>query len=307
MRDAMGFRLRLAAFALLLPLALAAAARAEDPKPAASPATPQKPADPASLVPHGITGVILNITGESLAVRNLAQGAGGGRSFLTLSGGPDTPVSGVKSSFGALEKGDLVAVSYQGDPPKALGIRVLPRELDPTFAAASGADLYEKHGREFIGWIKKIDAKTMVLRTPNPPKGSRRKAEVKTFVRTDETVVELLRTSWDEMKKGDRVAVTFAKGEPRPAERVKVVLIGGQKPLPPGLATSLFDPAYDASVKDVDGIGEWPPDKEWPSGKPKVSGEAARSEAKPSEDQKIDPAGSSPKSAGASTPPQPAK
>jgi hypothetical protein len=113
-----------------------------------------------------------------------------------------------------------------------------------------------------------------VVRTPNPPKRSRNRAEVKTFVRTDKTVVEHLRTSWDELKKGDRVVVTFAKGEPRPAERVKVVLIGGKKPLPPGLATSLFDPAYDQSVKDVDGIGEWPPDKEWPSGKPKAAATA---------------------------------
>jgi hypothetical protein len=300
MRDAMGFRLRLAAFAFLLPLALAVAAHAEDAQPAeqpaATPATPQKPPDPASAVPRGITGVILSITGESLAVRTLAQGAGGGRSFLTLAGGADTPVSGTKSSFKALEMGDLVAVSYQGDPPKALGIRVLPRELDPTFAAATGADRYAKRGREFIGWIKKIDDKTMVVRTPSPPKGSKHKAEVKTFVRTDTTQVELLRNSWDEMKKGDRVAVTFAKGEPRPAETVKVVLIGGQKPLPPGLATQLFDPAYDKSVQDVDGIGEWPPDKEWPSGKPKAAApaptqtqpagaEGARSDAKPSEVQ----------------------
>ena len=277
MRDAMRFRLRLAALTLLLPLALTAAARAEDAKPAekpaapaAPPAPPQKPPDPASAVPRGITGVILSITSESLAVRNLARGAGGGRSFLTLAGGADTPVSGAKSSFKALEMGDLVAVSYQGDPPRALGIRVLPRDLDPTFAAATGADRYAKRGREFVGWIKKIDDKTMVVRTPNPPEGGKHKAEVKTFVRTDTTQVELLRKSWNELKKGDRVAVTFAKGEPRPAETVKVVLIGGEKPLPPGLATRLFDPAYDKSVQDVDGIGEWPPDKEWPSGKPRT-------------------------------------
>jgi hypothetical protein len=264
MRDAMGTRLRLAAFVLLLPLAFAATAAAQDPKPAESPATPQKTVDPTTLPPRGITGVILKITKESLAVRNLKQGGGGGRSYLTLGGSPETPVSGEKSSFEALEAGDLVAVSYQGDPPKALGIRVLPRTIDPTFATATGANLYDKRGREFVGWIKQIDAKTMIVRTPNPPKGSRKGAEIKAFLRTDKTVVEHLRTSWDELKKGDRVMVTFLKGEPRPAEKVKVVLIGGRKPLPPGLATSLFDPKYDQSVKDVDGIGEWPADKPWP-------------------------------------------
>lgn len=260
MRDAMPTRLRLAAFALLLPLAFAAAASAEDPKPAAEGADAARPAGP----PGGITGVILKITKDSVAVRNLEQGSGGGRSFLTLAGGADTVVTGEKKSFDTLETGDLVAVSYQGDPPKALGIRVLPRTIDPAFAAAAGTSRYDKRGREFIGWIKQIDAKTMVVRTPNPPKGTRRKAEIKTFLRTDKTVVEHLRNSWDELKKGDRVAVTFAKGEPRPAEKVKVVLIGGRKPLPPGLATSLYDPTYDQSVKDVDGIGEWPPDKPWP-------------------------------------------
>jgi hypothetical protein len=267
MHEAMLCRLRLAAFALLLPLALAAAAAAEDAKPAdAKPAdAPEKAAETPSGPPKGITGVIINLTKESFAVRNLAQGSGGGRSFLTLGGSPETPVSGTKKSFGELEAGDLVAVSYQGDPPKALGIRVLPRDLDPAFAAATGgAGLYDKRGREFIGWIKQIDAKTMVVRTPNPPPPSRRKGEIKTFVRTDETVVEHLRKSWDELKKGDRVVVRFAKGEPRPAEVVKVVLIGGRKPLPPGLATQLFDPTYDKTVKDVDGIGEWPPGEPWP-------------------------------------------
>ena len=93
---------------------------------------------------------------------------------------------------------------------------------------------------------------------------SRRKGEAKTFVRKPDTKVELLRSSWDELKKGDRVAVVFEKGEPRPAERVRVILRGGLKPLPPGLATRLYDPAYDKSVSDVDGIGEWPPGVPWP-------------------------------------------
>ena len=266
MREAMAGRLRLALLALCLPLALAAAAAAEDAK---RDDAPEKQAE-TPTGPKGITGVIISLTKESFAVRNLAQGSGGGRSFLTLAGDPETPVSGEKKSFAELEAGDLVAVSYQGDPPKALGIRVLPRELDPAFAAVTGgAGLYEKRGREFIGWIKQVDAKTMVVRTPNPPPSTRRKAEIKTFVRTDTTVVSGSRTSWDDLKKGDRVTVAFAKGEPRPAERVHVILIAGKRPLPPGLATQLFDPAYDKSVEDVDGIGEWPPGEPWPPADPK--------------------------------------
>jgi hypothetical protein len=293
-------RLHLALLALWLPLALAAGAAADEPAappapaPAAAPAPakppePAKPVDPAKEIPRGITGVIININSDILSVRNLAQGEGGGRNFLTLAGGANVPVTGLRKSYGELQKGDLVAVSYQGDPPRATGIQVLPRKLDPQFSAAAGMapgqDPYSKGGREFVGWIKQIDDKTMVLRTPDGPGGSKRKGEVKTFVRTDHTTVELYKSSWGELKKGDRVAVTFEKGEPRPADRIRVVLIGGQKPLPPGLATLLFDPAYDKTVKDVDGIGEWPPDKEWPSGKPKASAEATRSEAKPSEVQ----------------------
>ncbi|HVN37020.1 MAG TPA: hypothetical protein VMW19_02460 [Myxococcota bacterium] len=280
MHAARPVRLHLALLALWVPLALATGASADEPvaaTPAAAPAPapakapePAKPVDPAKEIPRGITGVILNITSDVLSVRNLAEGQGGGRSFLTLGGGASVPVTGLRKSYGELQKGDLVAVAYQGDPPRATGIQVLPRKLDPQFVAAAGADPYSKNGREFVGWIKQIDDKTMVLRTPDGPAGSKRKGDVKTFVRTDHTTVELFKNSWAELKKGDRVAVTFEKGDPRPADRIRVVLIGGQKPLPPGLATLLFDPAYDKTVKDVDGIGEWPPDKEWPSGKPKA-------------------------------------
>ena len=43
-----------------------------------------------------------------------------------------------------------------------------------------------------------------------------------------------------------------------------MLLRGGLKPLPPGLATRLYDPRFDGSVKDVDGIGEVPPGTPWP-------------------------------------------
>jgi hypothetical protein len=134
-------------------------------------------------------------------------------------------------------------------------------------AAAAGQDPFaNKHGREFMGWIKLVDEKTLIVRTPDGPPGANRKGDVKTFVRQPDTQVELLRSSWSELKKGDRVAVVFSKGEPRPAKTVKVVLKGGEKPLPLGLATRLYDERWDKSVKDVDGIGEWPPDKPWPPG-----------------------------------------
>ena len=263
-------RSRLAALALLLlPLAIASGARADE-APAAgskagSSAAPAHEAAPnaAGQVARGITGVIVHLTKETIAVRNRAEGSGGTLT-LTLAASADTRVTGIKKSFEELHQGDFVAISYRGTPPTAVGIQVLPPNLDPQVAAAMGIDLYRKQGREFVGWIKRIDAQTMVVRTPNGPEGTQRKGEVKTFARQPDTKVELLRSSWDELKKGDRVAVTFAKGEPRPAERVQVVLRGGEKPLPPGLATRLYDPAYDTSVKDVDGIGEWPPSVPWP-------------------------------------------
>ena len=51
-----------------------------------------------------------------------------------------------------------------------------------------------------------------------------------------------------------------------------MVLRGGEKPLPPGLTTRLVDPEYDETVEDVDGIGEFPPDRVW---QPKKRAETA--------------------------------
>lgn len=271
----------LAALALLLPLGLAAAAMGEEAAPGdaasgagAKAAEPEKPADPAAQVARGISGEIVYLTKQTIAVRNLEAGSGG-RTVLTLGAGADTRVTGEKKSFADLRRGDLVAVAYQGTPPRATGIQVLPREVDPRVAATRASSLYQKPGREFIGWIKKIDAQTMVVRTPDGPKGSRHKGEVKAFARKPDTVVELERSSWETLKKGDRVAVAFEKGEPRPAVRVTVLLRGGEKPLPAGLATRLYDPAYDRSVDDVDGIGEWPPGVPWPAGDEKAASGAA--------------------------------
>lgn len=283
--SSLGFAGRVGRLAVLLlfALTLATACADDDAAPVAAPdaagqapsaATPafEKTPELAAQVVRGVTGVILNASEHEISVRDLSEGSRA-MGFVNLAGGPETRVTGLKQSFAALRKGDLVAVSFQGDPPKALGVLVLPLDVDPELKALAGGDPYVKRGREFMGWIKRVDDTTLVVRTPNGGPGSRRKGEVKTFARHDGTVVELLRSSWDELKKGDRVAVEFRKGEPRPADRVKVVLRGGEKPLPRGLATLLFDPEYDQTVQDVDGIGEWPPGKPWPA-----SGEPARSD-----------------------------
>jgi hypothetical protein len=246
---------------LLLLLSLAGAVRAEDEKPAEL--TPEEKAL-AEKVIHGVTGNVLRITEDRIVIRNLGEGSRG-QGLYELVKGKELTVTGTKKSWEAIGRGDLVAVSYRGEPPRAVGIQVLPPTLDTQIAIAAGQDPFaHKPGREFMGWIKLVDANMMIVRTPDGPPGSNRPGDVKTFVRQKDTKVELLRGSWNELKKGDRVSVSFTKGEPRPAEIVRVVLKGGEKPLPYGLATRLYDSRWDMTVKDVDGIGEWPPDKPWP-------------------------------------------
>jgi hypothetical protein len=264
--------------ALCLPWLLAATAVAQQaqPKPAVEGLSLEELQQRSATIDHGMLGTILRISENELDVRELTEGSGG-RKVVRLGGGPDVAVTGEKQSWQALAQGDLIAVSYRGDPARAQGIRVLPPTAHPAAKVVIQQDLYDKPDvREFVGWIKYIDAKTVVLRTPDGPPGTKRKGGVKTFARQQGTVVELLRDSWDALKKGDRVAITFRKGEPRPAERVKVVLRGGEKPLPRGLATRLFDPTYDQSVKDVDGIGEWPIGKPWPPTEAAQSGAAPK-------------------------------
>src|SRR5262245_53738927 len=96
-------RSRLAALALLVPLALAASAAAEEPaKPEA-----KKPADAAVEVTHGITGTIVLITADGIAVNNLEEGSHG-RGVIALTGDKQTPVTGTKKSWEALARGDMV-------------------------------------------------------------------------------------------------------------------------------------------------------------------------------------------------------
>ena len=259
---------------LVLLLSLAAgAARAEDPKPTDE-LTPEEKALAAKVM-RGVTGNVLRVSEDQIVVRNLMEGSKG-RGLYELAGGDDVSVTGLKTKWSAIARGDLVAVSYKGDPPRAVGIQVLPPNVDGQLAAAAGQDPFaHKPGREYMGWIKLVNENTLIVRTPDGPPGSNRPGDVKTFVRQKDTKVELLRSSWDELKKGDRVSVSFSKGEPRPAQVVRVVLKGGEKPLPYGLATRLFDRRWDMTVKDVDGIGEWPPDKPWPPDD-KAKSEAAK-------------------------------
>jgi hypothetical protein len=235
----------LAAVGLLLPLCVAPDGRAE------------------SDHPQGITGRILKVSKAGILVaENL--GASPSDRRIQIQGDAEVPVSGKKSGWQQLRKGDMVSVSYREESgaSRAVSVLVFSPSDHPMVAAALGKRTSKK--RVFIGWIKQVDENQIVVRTPNAPPPSDKTGEVLTFVRQEDTAVESLRDSWGALKKGDRVQVDYGKGRPRPALRVVVLLRGGLKPLPPGLATRLYDPRFDRSVEDVDGIGEVPPGTPWP-------------------------------------------
>jgi len=121
-----------------------------------------------------------------------------------------------------------------------------------------------KKARPFVGWSKQKTDDTLVVRMPDGPPPRNAPGAIMTFRGGEDTTVEMLRSSWDELQKGDRIMVYFERGDPKSAHRVVAILRGGEKPLPPGLATRLFDSRYDESVEDVDGIGEVPPGAKWP-------------------------------------------
>lgn len=249
--------LALTAFAICLPLSAPG-----DPAPGET-AAPE--ASSSDLV-YATTGKIERVRPDSIAVRRMGRTTQPNAPALqVISGGMTTPVGGEgKTSWSALRKGDLVVVSYRLDPtPQAAKVMVLPPTAHPAVAAALGVTPAKLKGRVFSGWIKYKDQTTLVVRTPDRPPPQYRPGQTQTFVRQEGTKVELHRSSWDELKKGDRVMIHYQKGNPRPADVIKVVLRGGEKPLPPGLATRLYDPVYDTSVQDVDGIGEIPPDQTW--------------------------------------------
>lgn len=183
--------------------------------------------------------------------------------FFVVKGGAKTRVSGQgKNRWMELRRGDLVFVSYvDGAPREARSVNVLkkPLPVDPMIALAAGIKPKVPSERTFIGYIKKVDGDLLDVMRPAPPPPTQRPAEIKRFVRQESTRVEVLRTDWKDLHKGDRVKIEFQKGDPRPVDLVQVIWRGGEKPLPPGVATRLFDPAYDKSVRDVDGIGETGP------------------------------------------------
>ena len=220
------------------------------------------PAESALRATHNVSGRIARIEGDRLVVETSIRP--GGKRYQ-LQGGKDTQVAGKKSEWSALRRGDFVSVTY--DPrrtPSTLGlVYVFPASALPKVAEMMGKKPVRK--REFIGWIKQVDGESLVVRTPNMPPPSRAPGRTMKFVKQDDAVVEGERDTWSSLKKGDRIHVFFGKGRPRPATRILVLLRGGEQPLPPGLASRLYDPLYDDSVKDVDGIGEVRPGDEAPS------------------------------------------
>jgi len=130
--------------------------------------------------------------------------------------------------------------------------------------AAPAPKATAKKARPFVGWIKQKTDDTLVVRMPDGPPPRNTPGKIMTFRRREGTTVEMLRSSWEELQKGDRVMVYFEQEDPKSAQRIVAILRGGEKPLPPGLATRLFDSRYDESVEDVDGIGEVPPGAKWP-------------------------------------------
>lgn len=255
----MKFWIGAALAALFLPLATLA----EESTPAASP-SPDSATETASDAPkktRAFTGLIRRVSATEIVVQQIGSGRKiAAQRLLTVPGGPETPVSGRgKNEWGKLRKGDLVAVAFRpGPPPETLKVLVLPPTALPQAAMALGKTP-RKGQREFTGWIKFKDDSKLVVRTPDALPPRERKGESKTFIRTESTTVEMLRSSWDDLEKGDRVGIHFEKGDPRPIKTIFVVTRGGEKPLPRGLATRLFDPEYDETVKDVDGIGETQP------------------------------------------------
>ena len=213
---------------------------------------------------EGVTATILDVGPKRLLVvrSGSATDAQAPRVFA-FGGGADVPVSGGgRTSWADLEQGDPVLVSYVGgDQPQARKVTVLSRPVpvDSLILAQAGFPLEKPAKRTFVGYIKKKDGDVLHVMRPRAAPPADRPSQIKRFVRHPGTKVAVLRDSWDALKKGDRVKIEFEKGNPRPTDLVQVIWRGGEKPLPPGVATRLYDPTYDKSVKDVDGIGETQP------------------------------------------------
>ena len=212
---------------------------------------------------EGVTVIIQKVQADGILIRVAGTSTDPSipREFK-IAGSLRVKVSGNgKKHWLDLRRGDLALVSYvKGDPPVARKVNVFPRaSVDPTLLAAVGLDPRKPKERTFIGYIKRKEGDELHVLSPAPANNARRRPEIKRFIRHEETSVEVLRDSWDDLRKGDRVKIAFQKGNPRPADLIQVIWLGGEKPLPSGVATRIYDPTYDKSVKDVDGIGETGP------------------------------------------------
>jgi hypothetical protein len=185
---------------------------------------------------------------------------------IDFAAGPHVQVSGAgRTSLTELAQGDPVLVSYvmgkDGDRPQARKVTVLTRKvpIDTLILAELGLPVEKPAKRSFVGYIKLVEGEVIHVLRPRAAPPANRPSQLKRFVRHAGTKVAVLRDSWAALKKGDRVLIEFEKGNPRPADSVRVIWRGGEKPLPPGVATRIYDPTYDRTVKDVDGIGETRP------------------------------------------------
>jgi hypothetical protein len=235
---------------------------AASPRAGESAPAPLPPIDPNARV-DAYPGIIQKVTADGLLVRRAGPASDPrAPAYMAFAGKFGVPVEGQgKNSWLALRRGDLVMVSYVAGPPHRITkVNVLPRASRAASAVPGATPVPPgRRQRSFVGYIKKKEGDELIVMSPPAAPPGRRPREIKAFVRTDHTKVGVLRDSWDDLRKGDRVRIGHQKGNPRPIDVVQVIRRGGEKPLPPGLATRLYDPEYDESVKDVDGIGETGP------------------------------------------------
>jgi len=234
---------------------------APSPAPGESRSAALPPIDPDAKI-DAYPGIIHKVMADGLLVRRAGPASDPrAPAYMAFAGKLGVPVEGQgKNSWLALRRGDLVMVSYvKGPPHRVTKVNVLTRQTATPAVPGVTPIPPARRQRTFVGYIKKRDGDELIVMSPKAAPPGRRPAETKAFVRTDQTQVGVLRDSWDELRKGDRVRIGHQKGNPRPIDVVQVIRRGGEEPLPPGLATRLFDPRYDESVEDVDGIGETGP------------------------------------------------
>jgi hypothetical protein len=224
-------------------------------------ADPEPPKPKPGETLEAVTATILTVQpNRLLVVRTGSATRAEGPRVFDFAASPDVPVAGAgRTRWADLAQGDPVLVSYvAGERPQARKVTVLTRQvpIDKLILAEVGFPIEKPASRTFVGFIKKVDGDVIDVMRPRAAPPATRPSQLKRFVRQPGTQVAVLRDSWAALKKGDRVKIEFQKGNPRPIERVQVIWRGGEKPLPPGVATRLFDPSYDRTVKDVDGIGE---------------------------------------------------